>query len=455
MNGGGGRVLFAVAAMLARGTSRADRRRRRLMTCGAALATFFLMGAANLLLIRGTTYTQWAGLVSESGLRPGTALALTLLVVPVLALLHQVGRVAQATQERRLAALRLAGATPGDVRLLGAAEAVRVGAIGAVIGGIAYVAGQRAALAWFGVRDTARYAIPAWPVPLVAVAVVGAAAVISLLVSRHVITSPLQVTRRAARPRPAWYTLVPLGAGVVLMVSGSFTENVDKVGVPLFFAGGTLSVIGVAAGASRLVLMSARLAGRWARTPETLLAARSLEADPRAWGRTMAVVGLVVMFGTGTGTLEYDAIIHGNRDFDGSVDDFWLVSLALTNAAVLFALLVTVSALVVHRAESLLESGRSTAVLAATGAPLKSLRRSALRQTLIAATPVCLIASLAALVGMTPGIFELAVNPSLIAWTAGRGLLMVALAVAVASLVTVLSGRLLARAASPVHLRTQ
>ncbi|MFC5754207.1 FtsX-like permease family protein [Actinomadura rugatobispora] len=454
MNGGRGRVLFAVAGMLARGTSRADRRRRRLMTGGAALATFFLMGAVNLLLIRGTTYTAWAGLVSESGLRPGTALALALLVVPVLALLHQVGRVAQATQEWRLAALRLAGATPGDVRLLGAAEAVRVGALGAVLGGIAYVGGQRAAMAWFGVRDTARYAIPAWPVPLVAVAVVGAAAVVSLLVSRHVVTSPLHVARRAARPRPAWYTLLPLGIGVVLMVSGSFTENVDKVGVPLFFAGGTLSVLGVAAGASRLVLMSARLAGRWARTPETLLAARALEADPRAWGRTMAVVGLVVMFGTGTGVVEYD-VFQGAREFDGYIDGFWLVSLGLTNAALLFALLVAVSALVVHRAESLLESGRSTAVLVATGAPVRSLRRSALRQTVIAAAPVSLIAALAALVGMTPGIFELSVNPAMLAWTAGRALLMVVVAVAVAVLVALLSGRLVARAASPVHLRTQ
>jgi hypothetical protein len=168
----------------------------------------------------------------------------------------------------------------------------------------------------------------------------------------------------------------------------------------------------------------------------------------------MAVVGLVVMFGTGTGSIEWD-VIGNARDVDGAVDDFWLVSLGLTNAALLFALLVAVSALVVHRAESLLESGRSTAVLAATGAPLRSLRRSALRQTLIAATPVCLIAALAALVGMTPGVFELAVDPALIAWTAGRGLLMVVLAVAVATLVTVLSGRLPARAASPVHLRTQ
>ncbi|MFF5262928.1 FtsX-like permease family protein [Actinomadura viridis] len=448
MTGGGARALFAVAAMLARGTSRAERRRRRLLTSCAALATFFLLGAVNLLLIRGTFPTRWAGLVAEEGLRPGTALALVLLVVPVLALLHQAGRVAQATQERRLAALRLAGATPKDVRMLGAVEAVRVGTAGAIIGGIAYVSGQQAAMAALGVLNTARYAIPPWPVPLVLALVVGAAVTVSLRVSRHVVTSPLSVSRRASRPRPAPYTLIPLALGVLVMVVGTLTRELDKVGVPLFFLGGVLTVAGVAVGSSRLILESARLAARRARSPETLLAARALEADPRAGGRTMAVVGLVVAFGTGTGAIEWD--VRQNGDIEG----FWRVSLGLTYLAVLFALAVAVTALVVHRAESLLEGGRSMAALAAAGVPVGALRRAALRQTLIAAFPICVIAAVAALIGMTPGIFT---DPSLpmVAWTSGRALLMVAIAVASAAAVTALSGRLLARAASPDRLRAE
>ncbi|WP_395109188.1 FtsX-like permease family protein [Actinomadura sp. SCN-SB] len=453
MNGGGTRELFAVAAMLARGTARAERRRRRLLASGTALATFLLLGAVNLLLIRGTTDTAWAGLVSEEGLRPGTALALCLLIVPVLALLHQAGRVAQATQERRLAALRLAGATPRDVRLLGAAEAARVGAAGAVIGCFAYVAGQRAAMAALGVGDTARYAIPPWPVPVVLVLVVGAAVTVSLLVSRHVVTSPLGVVRRAQRPRPGPYTLSPLVAGVLLMVAGGLSRNVDEVGMPLFFLGAFVTVIGVAAGAARIVLESARLAGRWARSPETLLAARALEADPRATGRTMAVAALVVAFGTGTGAIEW-AVIGPATEYGEPIDRFWLVSFGLTYLALLFALLVTVAALVVHRAESLLENGRSMAALAAVGAPVASLRRSALRQTLIAAVPVCGMAALATVIGMTPGMF---IEPGVadVAWMAGRALVMVVLAVAAAAAATVAAGPLLGRAASPARLRAE
>lgn len=451
MSGGRTRVLFAVGAMLARGTSRAERRRRRLLAAGAALATFFLLGAVNLLLIRGTTRTRWAGLVTEEGLRPGTALALVLLVVPVLALLHQVGRVAQATQERRLAALRLAGATPRDVRLLGAVEAVRVGTAGAVAGAVVYVAGQQAAMAAVGVRDASRYTIAPWAVPLVAALVVAAAAAVSLRVSRHVVVSPLSVARRASRPSLSRRTLLPLAAGVPLTVAARFGG--DEIGTPLFVLGAALALTGIVTGASRIILEGARLAGRRARTPETLLAARALEADPRAGGRTMAVVALVVTFGTVTGSVSWDVLREHGASGDPA-ERFYLVSLGLTYGALLFALLVALGALVVHRAESLLESGRSTAALAASGAPVASLRRSALRQTLIAAVPVCAVGALAALIPMALLMFR-ADDLLMTAWLAGHAVAMAAIAVSAAAAVTALSGRLTTRAAAPARLRAE
>ncbi|GAA2409513.1 hypothetical protein GCM10010191_17660 [Actinomadura vinacea] len=235
---------------------------------------------------------------------------------------------------------------------------------------------------------------------------------------------------------------------MLLMLVGGLIEAGDMVGVTLIAPGALLALIGLAASASRLVLASARLAGRRARSPETLLAARALEADPRAWGRTMAVVALVVAFGTGTGALRWD-VFRDRAEYGVSLERFWVVSFTLTHLALLFALLVAVTAVVVHRAESLLESGRSTAALAATGVPVR-----ALRQTLIAATPICAIAALAACVGMTGGVFTTRKNLLGFAWMAGQGLVMVVLAVAIASAVTALSGRLLTRAASPTRLRT-
>lgn len=167
----------------------------------------------------------------------------------------------------------------------------------------------------------------------------------------------------------------------------------------------------------------------------------------------MAVVGLVVAFGTGTGLVEWDVFRQtiGNGD---PIERFWLVSLGLTHLALLFALSVAVTALVVHRAETLLENTRSMAALAAAGAPMASLRKSAMRQTLIAAAPVCTIAAVAVFIGISPGIFWEPDLP-LAAWMAGRALLMVALAVAAATTVTALSGRLLTRAAAPSRLRAE
>ncbi|MBA9001156.1 FtsX-like permease family protein [Thermomonospora cellulosilytica] len=446
-------AALTVAAMLARGASHADRRVRRLMIAAAALATFFLLGAGNLLTIRGNTYSDWAGLVTEEGLRGGTALALALLVVPPLALLHQAGRIAQATRERRLAALRLAGATPREVRLIAAAEALRVSVAGAVLGVTGYVVCQQAAMAALSVERTARYAAPVWLVPLVVAAVVAAGAVTGLLASRHVLASPLGVSRRAHRPHPRAVALLPLGAGLVIMAVAAFLP--EGPGVTLQFTGGAVTVVGMVAAGSRLVLESARLAARWARTPQTLLAARTLQADPRSWGRTLSVIGLVVLFGTGAGIIQADVLDDALRD-DSSTDPFWLVSFTLVDLALLLALAVAAVALVVHRAEWLLESRRSLAALTASGTPVSALRRTAQRQALIAAAPVCAVAALTGLIGM--GAFTVLVSEPttfVAAWSLGRAVLMTLLGIAAASAVTAASRRLLARAASPEQLRTE
>src|SRR5690606_23481183 len=174
----------------------------------------------------------------------------------------------------RLAALRLAGATPRDVRLLGVVEAVRVGTAGAVVGILVYVAGQQALMAVLGVRDTSRYTVPAWPLPGVVVLVVAATAVVGLRVSRHVVVSPLSVARRASRRVPSRWTLLPLALGLPLLAVARFTG--EATGMPLFVLGAALMMTGIAAGASRVIFEAARLAGRRARTPETLLAARAL-----------------------------------------------------------------------------------------------------------------------------------------------------------------------------------
>jgi len=444
---------LTVAGMLSRGASRADRRVRRLMIAAVALAAFFLLGAGNLLAIRGTTTGSWAGLVTEEGLRGGTALALALLVIPPLALLHQAGRIAQAIRERRLAALRLAGATPREARLIAAAEALRVSVTGAVLGVVGYVACQQGAMAALSVRDTARYAVPVWLVPLVAAAVAVAGTVTGLLAARHVVTSPLGVGRRAHRPPPRAVALLPLGAGLIMLAAVPFLPEGFALSPQI--AGAVLTVVGLMTAGGRLVWESARLAARRARAPQTLLAARILQDDPRPWGRALSVVGLVVLFGTGAGTIQAEVL--GDMLEEGSSNDpFWLVSFALVDSALLLALAVAATALVVHRAEWLLESRRSLAALAASGTPTAALRQTAQRQALIAGAPVCAVAAFAGLLGT--GTFAVAASEPtafVIAWPLGRAVLMALLGIGAAAAVTAASRRLLTGAASPDNLRTE
>ena len=138
------RTLLTVAGMLGHGGSPPERARVRLMATGAALATWFLFGAANVLALHGQLDDHF-GPIADPGTRGGSAFGIALLLLPVAAFLYQSGRLAAADRERRLSALRLAGATPREVRILGAIEVARTAALGSVVGAASYLVLQLAA----------------------------------------------------------------------------------------------------------------------------------------------------------------------------------------------------------------------------------------------------------------------------------------------------------------------
>jgi hypothetical protein len=192
--------------------------------------------------------------------------------------------------------------------------------------------------------------------------------------------------------------------------------------------------------------LSARATGRRARSAETLLAARALEADARPWGRALSVVGLTVGVGSVVGWFEADTL-EARR----ATETFFLSSFILIDLALLVGMAVAASALFVHHAEYFLERGPVLATLRATGTPETALRRVLVRQALIAAIPVCVIAALPGL--LVPGIRLRLDLWSL--WPLARALLMAALGVLAAVLSAALSRRRLRRTISPVLLRTE
>lgn len=116
---------------------------------GAALGTFILLAAATVNWLPateritefggGTTvdkfdYRYTSGLLNETSARPLLAAALVLLALPALVFAGQSARLGAPARDRRLAAIRLAGATPGQTRLIAIAEAVVACLAGAMLG---------------------------------------------------------------------------------------------------------------------------------------------------------------------------------------------------------------------------------------------------------------------------------------------------------------------------------
>src|SRR5690606_3390993 len=130
-------------------------------------------------------------LLDQPGTRAGVIVALLLLLVPVVGFLGQCTRIGAVHRDRRLAGLRLAGATPGPVRRIAALEA---GLACALVAGVA-TAGAGAVLLWLCHRRT-HTGCAAVGVVVFAVPVGGAVA--GRLARRRVVASPLGRVRRVS-----------------------------------------------------------------------------------------------------------------------------------------------------------------------------------------------------------------------------------------------------------------
>ncbi|GAA3594253.1 hypothetical protein GCM10022419_091740 [Nonomuraea rosea] len=398
--------MITVLRMLNRGRSRTERVRAWLIAAGAAAAAFLVSTAVSL-----------ADLDDEGGSLTGLGLAL--LALPVAGLVHQANRLASATRERRLAGLRLAGATPGEVRRLGALEGGGLALTGSLGGAVLYVLTHLAGALI--------------QVPVVVAAVTIGGVVSGARAGRHVVSSPLGVARRS-RPRgPKLRDLLFVVAGAALYVSalvlkGGFPIG-GKYGSALAVAAGlVLMLFGVTLATTYLIRAYARRAGRRARSPETLLAARLVEADPRAWARALSVVSLTVFFGGAAGA-QQSGMSYSQAH-------------ALVDLALLVALATSAVALVVHQAEELIDHRRSFAALAATGVPERALGRVLVRQAVIAALPVC---ALAAVLGTAVVIVTLTdvYQVQRLGWAAARAVAMAGIGVLAAVLVALAARPLL------------
>jgi hypothetical protein len=228
------------------------------------------------------------------------------LLVPIAVFIATAARLSAAAREARLAAIRLVGGTPRQVRLAASVESLLAGLIGGGFGLLLFFIGRPIVAAfappdhhWFPSDIAPSLATTA----LVLTAVVIFAVVVSVLTLRRVVITPLGVVRRSGRPvRVRWRlaTLATgLGGSLVLLIGKE--RILDAPGlIPYVFVFGSfgLTSIGAAAVAPLVGAWLADLLWRVTKGTGALLGARRLRADPRAAGRIVAGL-VVVVFGVG------------------------------------------------------------------------------------------------------------------------------------------------------------
>lgn len=254
-------------------------------------ATWYDMGQAARSEISGFSGTE-RSLFTESD-QAAAMLGVVLLGMPVVVLASAAGRLGAARREQRLAALRLAGATPRQIIAMTALEAAAVGLTGALTGALAYAA-LLPALARIPYGIGGWYTGQLWVgtgwFTAVVLGVTALLTVSAVSMLRQVATSPLGVAQQANPRRTRMIRLLLfVGAlGYIWATSGGGGQlNKRQLLTLLLLFYGTFWLFG-----PWVVDRLGRLLGRFARRPATLLAARRLSDDPRGAWRTVS--GLVL-----------------------------------------------------------------------------------------------------------------------------------------------------------------
>ncbi|MGC4938928.1 FtsX-like permease family protein [Kribbella sp. DT2] len=237
--------------------------------------------------------TSWNGTAIDS--RIGmllifVAFGIALVLFPLLSLVGQAAGVAAKRREHRLAALRLAGATRGQVLLLSAVEQAVLAFFGAVTGVIAYTALSPliARIPIGGGHWYLQDLTVSWWIVLVVLAAVPLLSVLSAMIGLgRVSITPLGVVRGQTRKGISALRLGLLVIGPVMLavlgMGGAILALLIAVGVAAL----AVRVVGPFA-----VQVIGRMLANAANGPVALLAGRRLADDPKAAFRPVAALVL-------------------------------------------------------------------------------------------------------------------------------------------------------------------
>jgi hypothetical protein len=255
------------------------------------------------------------------------------ILIPIVILIVVVTRVAWRQRERRLAAIRLVGATQTQISVVAAAEAGLATVAGAALGWALYEIGRRVLAATltfqyghFWLDDVAV------PPPVLAGVLVGAPALVMLttVVSlRGIYRRPLALQRRARRIRPSWWLVAPLAVGllgqfVLVPFRVQLSAPADGGGPPLLALLGALlttsAIVGFVMVGPALVAMVGRGIAQLSRRVPSLLAARRIADNPQGTFYSVSAVGLAAVALAYVGCT---VAVAGPANTSGTLDGLW------------------------------------------------------------------------------------------------------------------------------------
>ncbi|MEV6908662.1 FtsX-like permease family protein [Amycolatopsis sp. NPDC051071] len=232
------------------------------------------------------------------------------LLTPVFIFIGTTSRIGGANRDRRLAALRLAGASSWQVRRVAAGETLVSAATGLLAGAGLFLLfrSQVANLQVFRFGLFPSDLTPSWPLVVLIALVVPALTVVTTLVAqRHTIIEPLGVVREASPVRRRlWWRLLLVVAGIALLMPG-YPSGSD-LARKMLMAGALLLLIGIPAMLPWLLeRVVARIRGG---PPAFQLAIRRLQSDSGTPSRVVA--GLCVVI---AGAIALQSLLAGQAAF--------------------------------------------------------------------------------------------------------------------------------------------
>lgn len=403
---------------------RADRVRIALTGVGAALGTLALLAAATVIATGPGDGDYTAEVIAQQGLHPGVVVALLLLCIPLMLFVGQCSRIGAPARDRRLALMRMVGATPVDATRIAALETGIAALAGAVVGcagsfvlRVILDDGHQAVATRTvttdlggGASEVSQYTVttivrsvptnvipPVWVIAALTLVIPVLAVLTALLALRRVTVSPFGVVRRDETRVPRILPVVLYGVGVAGFLAwealARWLRLADRglgVGAGLALGLTVLTVTGLVLGGAATASAAGRiLAGRTG-TVSVLIAARRMVAAPYSASRQVTAVVVAVFIGAAVQGTRTAFLLMTDPD-----DPFYRQTFDLVDSVLVVGLAIGLAALLVVAAESVVSRRRTLAALTAAGTPRTVLARAIVFESILPLIPMVAAAALA------------------------------------------------------------